>query len=177
VIHELLTELLEELPAAWRRSGVTLRTAATARLPVVATDRGKLKTILRNLIHNALKFTTAGEVVVRGALAPDGAITLTVRDTGAGIPPDALPYVFEMFRQAPGATGGGVGLGLHIVQRFVDALGATVSVTSTFGIGTSFVVTLPAGRTPPPRPERPQNERAPDPSDPAPAAYRSSGRV
>jgi signal transduction histidine kinase len=147
VLHELLTELLEELPAAWRRPGVSLRTAATARLPVITTDRGKLKTILRNLLHNALKFTAAGEVVVRGALAGD-AVTLTVRDTGAGIPADALPYVFEMFRQAPGATGGGVGLGLHIVRRFVDALGGTVSVASTVNVGTSFVVTLPCSPDP-----------------------------
>lgn len=48
-----------------------------------------------------------------------------------------------MFRQAPGATGGGVGLRLHIVRRFADALGGTVSVTSTVNVGTSFVLTLP----------------------------------
>jgi signal transduction histidine kinase len=54
-----------------------------------------------------------------------------------------MPYVFEMFRQVPGTGGGGVGLGLHIVRRFVDALGGTVAVTSTVGAGTSFVVTLP----------------------------------
>src|SRR6185436_16759013 len=96
-------------------------------------------------IHNALKFTAAGEVTVRAAATPGGGVAFTVRDTGVGIPEEALPYVFEMFRQVPGTGGGGVGLGLHIVRRFVDALGGTVEVTSTVGVGTTFVVTLAAG--------------------------------
>jgi signal transduction histidine kinase len=107
------------------------------------TDRGKLKTILRNLIHNALKFTAAGEVAVHAA-ATAGGVAFTVRDTGVGIPETAMPYVFEMFRQVPGTGGGGVGLGLHIVRRFVDALDGTVEVTSTVGVGTTFVVTVGA---------------------------------
>jgi signal transduction histidine kinase len=142
-VGQLLGELLEQIPAAWRRPGVVLRAEAPPGLPVLVTDRGKLKTILRNLVHNALKFTPAGEVVV-GAAAGGDALVFTVRDTGVGIPGDAMPYVFEMFRQVPGTGGGGVGLGLHIVRRFVDALGGSVGVTSTVGSGTSFVVTLPS---------------------------------
>jgi signal transduction histidine kinase len=143
-IHELLTELLEQLPAAWRRPGVTLRVDAPPWLPVLLTDRGKLKTILRNLVHNALKFTPSGDVLLAAASSGDGGVAFTVRDTGVGIPTDAMPYVFEMFRQVPGTGGGGVGLGLHIVRRFVAALGGAVEVTSTVGVGTSFVVTLPS---------------------------------
>jgi signal transduction histidine kinase len=115
-----------------------------SRVGLLVTDRGKLKTVLRNLVHNALKFTTAGEVVVSAAPAAGGAVAFTVRDTGVGIPEDAMPYVFEMFRQVPGTGGGGVGLGLHIVRRFVDALDGTVAVTSTLGVGTTFVVTVGA---------------------------------
>jgi len=69
-------------------------------------------------------------------------IAFTVRDTGTGIPDEAMPFVFEMFRQAPGVGGGGVGLGLHIVRRFVEALDGTVDVTSRVGAGTTFVVTV-----------------------------------
>ena len=82
---------------------------------------GKLKTILRNLVHNALKFTEQGEVRVTatadGASGDDAAVRIVVEDTGCGMPPEALGYVFEMFRQIPGSSGGGVGLGLHIVRR------------------------------------------------------------
>jgi signal transduction histidine kinase len=82
--------------------------ARAPHVPTLVTDPGKLKTILRNLVHNALKFTPAGEVVVEAA-AVEGGVAFTVRDTGVGIPDEALPYVFEMFRQVPGMGGGGVG--------------------------------------------------------------------
>jgi signal transduction histidine kinase len=144
-VADLLAEVIEQLPAAWRRPSVAVRIDAAPGLPPLSTDRGKLKTVLRNLIHNALKFTPAGEVVV-AARPSDGAVSLVVRDTGVGIPADALGYVFEMFRQVPGvagAVGGGVGLGLHIVRRFVEALGGRVQVASTVGVGTTFTVTLP----------------------------------
>jgi signal transduction histidine kinase len=146
-VAELLVELVEQLPAAWRVHDVAIRVESAPSLAPLVTDRGKLKTVLRNLLHNALKFTSAGEVVVGAVPTADG-IAFTVRDTGVGIPEDALPYVFEMFRQVPGTGGGGVGLGLHIVRRFVDALGGTVEVTSVLGIGTTFVVTLAVGREP-----------------------------
>ena len=138
----LLAEVVEQLPAAWRRPEVRLRVEAAPELGVLVTDRGKLKTVLRNLVHNALKFTPAGEVIVGAAPAADDTVAFTVRDTGVGIPEAAMPYVFEMFRQVPGMGGGGVGLGLHIVRRFVEALDGTVEVTSTVGAGTTFVVTI-----------------------------------
>ncbi len=141
-VTALLDELVEQLPAAWRRPEVRLRVEAAPNLGLLVTDRGKLKTILRNLVHNALKFTPAGEVSVTARAATGGTIAFTVEDTGLGIPEDAIPYVFEMFRQVPGVGGGGVGLGLHIVRRFVDALDGTVDVTSRVGHGTTFVVTL-----------------------------------
>jgi signal transduction histidine kinase len=141
-VAALLANLVDGLPAAWRRPGVALRMEAAADLGVLVTDRGKLETILRNLVHNALKFTAAGQVTVGAAATPGGGVAFTVRDTGVGIPEEAMPYVFEMFRQVPGTGGGGVGLGLHIVRRFVDALDGTVEVTSAVGVGTTFVVTV-----------------------------------
>jgi signal transduction histidine kinase len=146
-VGALLTELVEQLPAAWRVHDVALRVDLDPGTAPLLTDRGKLKTVLRNLVHNALKFTPAGEVVVSATAVAHG-VAFTVRDTGVGIPEDALPYVFEMFRQVPGTGGGGVGLGLHIVRRFVDALGGRVEVTSAVGVGTTFVVTLESAEDP-----------------------------
>ena len=142
-VGALLAEVAEEIPQMWRRPTVAVRVVAPPGLPVIDTDRGKLKTVLRNLVHNALKFTTHGEVRVGAAVSEHGGVVLTVEDTGCGIPTDALGYVFDMFRQVPGSGGGGVGLGLHIVRRLVDAVGATVTVTSHVGIGTRFTITLP----------------------------------
>jgi len=144
-IDDLLRELREQLPDNWGHPGVALHVVADAGLPVLHTDRGKLKTVLRNLVHNALKFTRAGQVTVT-AEARGGDVAFVVSDSGCGIPPDALPHVFEMFRQVAGAGGGGVGLGLHIVHRFVSALGGRVEVASRVGEGTTFTVVLPAMR-------------------------------
>ncbi len=147
VVGTLLTEVVEQIPQAWRRHAVALRVVASEGLPVLDTDRGKLKTILRNLVHNALKFTTRGEVRIGAALDGSGDVLLTVEDTGCGIPRDAIGYVFDMFRQVPGSGGGGVGLGLHIVRRLVDAVGGTVTVRSQVDVGTCFTVTLPVHPT------------------------------
>jgi signal transduction histidine kinase len=142
-IGAVLEELRAQLPDNWRRPGVELHLQVAPDLPVVDTDPGKLKTVLRNLVHNAFKFTARGHVTVAAALSTDGEIVLTVTDTGRGIPADAIDYVFDMFRQVHGAGGGGVGLGLHIVRRFVEALGGVVSVTSRVGVGSRFTVILP----------------------------------
>jgi len=155
-LGELLRELREQTPDLWRRPGVALRCEIPDDLPPIETDRGKVKTVVRNLLHNALKFTDAGEVVLSVAPAPDGGQIVSVRDTGRGMPPEAVGYVFDMFRQVPGSGGGGVGLGLHIVQRLVGALGGHVEVTSELGRGSCFTVVLPptppAAAPPPPSP-------------------------
>lgn len=147
-VAPLLAELREQLPESWRRPDVALRFEIPDDLPVVWTDGAKLKTALRNLVHNALKFTTCGHVTLTAHATAAGDLVFAVADSGCGIPADALPYVFDMFRQAPGAGGGGVGLGLHIVRRFVEALGGTVQVESAVGVGTRFTVLLPDAMRP-----------------------------
>jgi len=143
-VRELWDELASEFAALPHRSELDLRWEPVNGVELV-TDRRKLKTILKNLVGNALKFTPAGQVVV--ACRPnDTACEFTVRDTGVGIAAEHLPIIFDMFRQADSSDSrsyGGAGLGLYIVRRLLDQLGGAVGVESEVGRGTRFLVRLP----------------------------------
>jgi len=138
----LLGEVAHQLPEEWRRTGVALNLDVAANVTTIETDAGKLKTIVRNLLHNAFKFTERGWVSVVAELTAAGDLSIAVRDTGCGIPSEARDYIFDMFRQVPGAGGGGVGLGLHLVRRLVEVLGGRVVVESEVGRGSCFTVLL-----------------------------------
>ena len=116
-------------------------------LPTLRSDRVKLTIILQNLINNAIKFTEQGSVTIsaRRALRSE-AVDIEVSDTGIGIPSEALPVIFEKFRQVeglPGQVRGGVGLGLHTVKVFAELLGGSITVKSEPGQGSTFTLSLP----------------------------------
>ena len=145
-----LPEFLDELKLLYEYplgKDVSLRWKYASNLPVIRTDRDKLKHILQNLINNALKFTEVGHVTVSATHVPGlNRVELSVADTGIGIAPHDLPLVFEKFLQLDASrtrSQGGVGLGLHIVKTFSQVLGGTVTVASQPGEGTTFTVTLP----------------------------------
>ncbi len=112
-------------------------------------DSDRLKQVLVNLIDNALRHTEAGGTVAVDAIEEDGVVRLLVGDTGAGIPFNDLPHVFERFyvvdRSRTRAHGGsGTGLGLSIVKHIVELHGGTVGVESDLGQGSVFSCTFPA---------------------------------
>ena len=114
---------------------------------VVCTDRNKVERICYNLLSNAMKYTNDGGCInVSLAGAEDGSFTLSVADNGIGIAPDKLSHVFDRFYQARHNMGG-TGIGLALVKSFVDLLGGRVSVKSTEGQGSEFIVTLPSAKT------------------------------
>jgi signal transduction histidine kinase/CheY-like chemotaxis protein len=108
-------------------------------------DSARIKQVLLNLVGNSIKFTSQGEIVVsaRSKELPDGALRLSVSvlDTGIGIPEDRLAAIFESFTQADGSTSrlfGGTGLGLTISRRLVDLMGGRIGVHSREGVGSNF---------------------------------------
>jgi CheY-like chemotaxis protein len=110
-------------------------------------DVVRLEQVLVNLLSNAVKFTPRGGQVAVSLEREGARVTITVSDTGEGIDPEFLPFVFERFRQFEGATTrahGGLGLGLAIVRHLVELHGGTVSAASPGrGRGATFTVTLP----------------------------------
>ncbi len=139
-----------DLALIWENNG---------HLPVIVTDRTKLKQILTNLINNAIKFTERGSVTIATNISSDGGrVQIQVKDTGPGIPEELLPSVFDKFRQIDSATTrnySGAGLGLYIVKNFVTLLGGTIDVQSKVGSGSTFTVSLPVAQ---------QSETGPRPS-------------
>jgi len=114
-------------------------------LPAVSVDAARIGIALRNLIDNALTYTDRGGRITLGAAVGPDAVTLSVADTGTGIPPEHLSHVFEKFFQVPGQSrAGGTGLGLAIVHEIVAGHGGTITCESEPGKGTAFRMTLPA---------------------------------
>jgi signal transduction histidine kinase len=145
---ELAREVWDSLGNRAGESGVTLRTTVPAGLRVFA-DADALRQVLTNLIDNALRYTAAGgEITVRAA-PEEGAVRLSVSDTGVGIAPEHLDRVFERFYRAdPSRTRaeGGTGLGLSIVRHLVESHGGRVWADSVLGQGTSITCWFPGPR-------------------------------
>jgi signal transduction histidine kinase len=145
--------LLAQIEAVVRpsapNSAVELLFPAPPKLPPLVTDETMLTRILRNLIGNSLKYTEHGHVrmSVRQALDRADLIEFVVEDTGIGIPQQELTKVFEEFHQVRGAHQrgrSGTGLGLPYARSLVTLLGGTIELTSTVGVGTTVIATLPA---------------------------------
>ena len=145
-VRDLLGAVMESnIPVA---AGRNQRLEASPVPPLlVLGDRRRLEQVFFNLVGNALKFTPEGGRIEIGVNALPQAVEIRVSDSGAGIPADFLPHVFDAFRQADEASGrshGGVGLGLSIARELVDAHRGEIRAESAGpGRGATFIVTLP----------------------------------
>ena len=145
-VRNMLQDLQKKIPPAWRKPSVNLEWKIDEGLPRLVTDASKLQILLRNLIHNGMKFTNNGLVLVAATRHPTKPfVTFLVQDSGVGIKAEHLSQIFDMFRQAPDGEShaGGVGLGLYIVKRLAAALGAEIEVSSAPGRGASFRIHVP----------------------------------
>jgi len=147
-IAALAADALAEVKDAAAAKGIDLRTELGADALRVNADPTALRQVIRNLVENAVRHTTAGSVTVFAKREPSGALALGVRDTGVGIDAVHLPRVFERFYRVDPARSrqeGGTGLGLAIVKHLVEAHGGSVRAESVPGAGTTFTVHIPAG--------------------------------
>ena len=145
---DLVQDVAELLAPRAHAAGLDIAGVVHPDLPPrMIGDAGRLRQILFNLAGNAIKFTEKGALLIEARTSTDGrGLTLVVRDTGAGIPDNAKAHLFEAFSQVSAADArrdGGVGLGLAIVARLVEAMKGSVSLSSAFGHGAMFVVDLP----------------------------------
>ncbi len=154
-VHEVVFEVLRVMNVKALEKGVGLSVHFPESLPAsVLTDPSRLRQVLTNLVGNALKFTSQGEVTLRVSMNvqhADGGpprMQVDVMDTGIGVAPDKLDAIFEPFVQAESSTTrqyGGTGLGLAISRRIARALGGDVTASSVPGRGSTFHASFETG--------------------------------
>jgi signal transduction histidine kinase len=152
-VQELkLKELLEGVAASFagqaEERGVELKLDYPDQLDELSLegDWGRLDQVFGNLVVNALRFTVEGGEIKVGVEKIDQVVLISVQDSGEGIPPEDLPYVFDRFWKGDRSrtrASGGSGLGLAIARQFVQAHGGEIRVESKLGEGTTFLVELP----------------------------------
>ncbi|MCC7497241.1 MAG: response regulator [Bryobacterales bacterium] len=182
-LRQLLADTLKAHAAKARQKGIRLEASFTSAVPEqIIGDSLRLRQILNNLVSNAIKFTDKGsvELKVDGRISDSGRqvmLRLEVCDSGAGIPADKIPVIFDKFTQADGSITrryGGTGLGLAITKKLVEMHRGAISVESEVNRGSCFVVELPCEI--PAGPQRPLSRAEPlsekeAASNPAPAGY------
>ena len=143
-IGALVHDTVESFRSQAESKGMTLAADIADKVPTIEVDPARIRQVIGNLLSNAIRHTlSGGSVKVAVGLASDQ-VTITVTDTGVGIPPELLPHVFERFVKGPNSTGSG--LGLAIAHDIIAAHGGELSIRSRSGEGTSAVVTLKTGR-------------------------------
>lgn len=145
-LRDMLGDFAEAMALRTQEKGLELILDISAiNHSMVRGDPGRLRQILTNLVGNAIKFTETGEILIRAKLLSSGEsgyiFTCSVMDTGIGISSDKKAGLFDQFTQVDASTTrryGGTGLGLSIVKRLCELMGGSISVSSTFGSGSSF---------------------------------------
>jgi signal transduction histidine kinase/DNA-binding response OmpR family regulator len=145
-LSSLLNVTIDELRSLSEQKGINLVMQAELSNNIIVTDRTRLRQVIVNLLSNAVKFTDAGSVTVEAKQVGEDRITIIVRDTGIGIEPENISYIFEEFRQIDQSTTrrhSGTGLGLAITKWLIQMMGGHITVTSQLGKGSAFRIDLP----------------------------------
>lgn len=145
-LAKIATDAVQQSLHKARNKDVDLTAHITSGLPAVNGDRDKLLWVVYQLIDNGIKFTPNGGCVEVDVANTNNTITVSVRDTGIGIPADRLEEIFEPFHQLDGSSTrkyGGTGIGLALMNRIIDAHMSKIGVSSQDGQGSKFSFSLP----------------------------------
>lgn len=141
---DVVNRAMESARAQAEARGIALQVDLPEHLPLVDVDSQRIGQVLGNLLNNALIHTPSGGEVVVAARVREPEVEVSVKDTGDGIPPEHLPYIFDRFYRADRSRAtGSTGLGLAIAKQLVEAHGGRIEVESEVGRGTQFTFTLP----------------------------------
>ncbi len=149
-LNHLFHGVLRLVKVKAQNRGIALSCQAPADLPPLRADERAVKQILFNLLSNAVKFTSRGGTITLAATAQDDYLSISVADTGAGIPAEEIDRVFRPFEQIDnkyGVARDGTGLGLPLVHALVELHHGSVAIASTVGVGTTMTVRLPLDPT------------------------------
>lgn len=147
-LNDLLSDVIESTQAQARAKGITLSGQFSQNLPLVNAEFIKIQRVVTNLVQNAVRHTPAHGTIELSARPVAEGVQVSISDTGEGIAPDDLPYVFDQFfrgEKSRSRETGGAGLGLTIAQRIVAAHQGRIWVESSPATGTSFSFVLPRG--------------------------------
>jgi two-component system sensor histidine kinase BaeS len=140
-IGTLVQEASDSFRSQAESTGVRLNAEIGDHMPTVDIDPARIRSVIGNLLSNAMRHTPSGGTVTIAVGAAAERIAITVKDTGEGIPAELLPHVFERFVKGPSSTGSG--LGLAIAHDIIVAHGGTLEIQSAQGSGTTAVISLP----------------------------------
>ncbi len=146
-ISELVNDLISNIPAFFSEKHIDVIANIPSDLPYGFADEGRIRQVLRNLLDNALHFTTNNGIITISAVAQQDWLKLSVSDSGSGIAPEDMPYIFDHFYKADRArTRGysGTGIGLALVKQLVELHKGRVWVESQPGVGSIFYFTIPS---------------------------------
>jgi PAS domain S-box-containing protein len=142
-IEDIIQRAVESFRLDADAKDQSLKTDIAPQLPLLNVDAEQIERVLENLLSNAIRNTPrGGEIEIKSSRREDY-VSVSVADTGRGIPPEYLPRLFNRFLSVPGAQSGGTGLGLAISKRLIEAHGGQISAQSQLGLGATISFTLP----------------------------------
>jgi two-component system phosphate regulon sensor histidine kinase PhoR len=143
-LNVLVEEVVAQLKPMAERQGITLETRLAEGLPEVPADRERLRQVIVNLVHNAVKFNRRGGNVLAATRPGEASVVVEISDTGQGISRGDLSRIFERFYKADRSRSGqGAGMGLAIAKHIVESHGGEIRVSSEEGRGSTFSFSLP----------------------------------
>lgn len=145
-VRELTDECADVVRQQAAARGIAIQCHVAPAPQTLESDRGKIKQVILNLLTNAIKYNREnGGIIVSTYVTSDSYYSVSVADTGKGIPPEAMAHMFEKFYRVADTenTATGTGLGLPIARKIIEALGGEMGVKSTPGVGSTFYFTLP----------------------------------